>query len=382
MNDTEAAERPLTGIRVVEAGTYISAPFAGMVLAHLGAEVLKVEPPDGDPARRFGLRAHGLSALWANLNHGKQGVALDLKAQAGRAVMASLLSEADVFVQNWRPGVADRLGLGPADLLGVNPRLVSVAITGFGDTGPYAAFPAFDSVIQAVSGLIAAESPDGHPAQLRSFLADKTTAMMAVQAVLAGLVQRARTGRGSHIDLAMLDVMAYFNFPDLGQQQAFVEASGDVTPARTRSCCLRTCDGYVALAPVAGRQIRAAVEAAGHPEWADVLRREEPLAVTGKLFDLLETVTPAHDTGHWLRQFAAWDVPAAPVLSFAEQFTDPQAEHNAVYGQATTILGPLRTVRYPARFAGRPLPPVAPPPIALGTPDDVLEEHHEQQGSG
>jgi crotonobetainyl-CoA:carnitine CoA-transferase CaiB-like acyl-CoA transferase len=367
MNDPTVVTMPLAGVRVIEAATYISGPLAGMALAQLGADVVKVEGPHGgDPARRFGLRHEGLSALWVNLNHGKRSITLDLKSSAGHARMTGLLSGADVFIQNWRPGVARRLGLSPADVRAANQRLVYLAITGVGDSGPYARVPSFDSLIQALSGLMWAESPDGTPAQLRSYLADKTAAMMAVQVILAALVQRERTGDGCRIDLPMLDAMAYFNFPDLGQDRTFLAGDGDVQLARTRSCCVRTSDGYVALAPVAGRQIRGALEAVGHPEWSEQLKSASPAELTQRLFDLLETITPTRDSAYWLRAFADRDVPAAPVPDMDQHFSDLQVRHNNIYGVVNSDVGPLRTARYPGLFDGRPLEPAAPPPIATG----------------
>jgi CoA:oxalate CoA-transferase len=182
---------PLKGIRVIEAATFVTGPYAGQMLADLGAEVTKIESPaGGDAFRRFGRPDGPYSAVFANTNRGKRSVALDLKDSAGRSELMDLVESADVWLTNWRPGVADRLGLGDDVLVGRNPRLIRVYITGYGTRGPKAAAPVFDTIVQAGSGLTHALSNDDKPALLAGFTIDKLTATMATQAVLAALLAR------------------------------------------------------------------------------------------------------------------------------------------------------------------------------------------------
>lgn len=359
---------PLDGIRVVEAANYVSGPFAGLALAQLGAEVVKVEPPTGDPLRKFGLTHEGLSALFVNINHGKRCMTLDLKDAGDRAAMLQLLDESDIFLQNWRPGIAESLGLGYEELASRNRGLVYVAVTGFGQDGPKAARPVFDTSIQAVSGLTAYEA-QGAPSMIRSLIADKTTAMMAVQAALGALLLRNRTGVGSRVDLAMLDVMAYFNFPDVGQDRTFLGAPAAVLP-RGRDNIVRTKDGYLAVTPVSGRQLGAAVAAVGRPEWKDDLKAApSPAALIDRLVELLETVTPERTSAEWEGIFLDHDVPATPLLTVDQHLGDPQTVHNGLYGESDGPVGTVRRVRYPALVDGRPLPEVPPTePLPLRQP--------------
>jgi crotonobetainyl-CoA:carnitine CoA-transferase CaiB-like acyl-CoA transferase len=365
-----SAAAPLRDVTVIETAAYVSGPFAGLMLAQLGARVIKVEPPRGDPARRYGLRHRGLSALWVNVNHGKQSVVLDLRDDGDRQTMLGLLADADVLLQNWRPGVAESLGLGHATLESVNPRLINVAITGFGDSGPRASVPAFDVLIQAAAGLAHYEADDHGPRPARSFVADKVTANIAVQMVLAALFDRTRTGRGSRIDLSMFDALAHFDFPDLGQDRTFLPPAESISLARVRNPLLRTIDGHVAVAPVSRRQIHAALEAVGHPEWKedlDAVTSTTELATM--LLDRLESVTMTSGTAaQWERKFLDHDVPAATVLSLDEHFADAQVEHNALYETADGPAGPVRRVRHPARINGQDLPAIAPAPAFRPAP--------------
>ena len=191
----ERAEFPLQGIKVVEAGSWISGPFASTMLAHLGASVIKIEPPQGEAGRRFGLRQGGISALWVNVNHGKETVEVDLKSDVGRDLILEMLESADVFVHNWRPTVAERLRLGANEIRASFPRLIYLAISGFGTSGPKSNEPVFDTLLQGASGFVTAEAGDGPPRNLRSYIADKISATFAAQAVLAALFARESTGK-------------------------------------------------------------------------------------------------------------------------------------------------------------------------------------------
>jgi crotonobetainyl-CoA:carnitine CoA-transferase CaiB-like acyl-CoA transferase len=354
----------LAGTRVVEAANYVSGPFTGMMLAHLGAEVVKVEPSEGDPVLRYGIRHERISALWVNVNHGKRILHHDLRSNEGQRAIHSLLENADVFLQNWRPGVADSMGLGADELCARYPRLIWTGISGFGPNGPRAGAPAFDPLIQATTGLSDFEAIGGNPTWLRSALADKVTSAYAVQTILAALLNRSRTGRGARIDLSMLDVMAYFNFPDVGRDRTFLAPEAAVNLPAGRSAVVKTSDGYLTIAPVSGRQFKAALEAVGHPEWMEDLKRTNNVVeLTNLLYDRLESITRTAPTSEWEERFRQFDVPATAVLTKDEHMDDVQTIHNAIYSEIDSSAGRIRRVRYPAVVDGQELLPVPAPDL-------------------
>ncbi|MEH6548158.1 MAG: CoA transferase, partial [Sneathiella sp.] len=201
---------PFTGIRIIDLTTMISGPLATMALADQGADVIKVESPGGgDYARHVATRRDGFSASFVNNNRNKRSIVVDLKKTEGLEIIDQMVSEADVFVQNFRPGVADRMGLGEDHIREINPSIVYVSICGFGFEGPYAQKPVFDPLIQAVSGLttIQGGSDDERPRLVRTILPDKLTAIQASQAISAALFARERSGEGQHVRLSMLDTV-------------------------------------------------------------------------------------------------------------------------------------------------------------------------------
>jgi len=350
-----AATRPLEGCVAVDASIYLAGPLAGLMLADLGAEVVKVEPPKGDPLRRFGKRRNGVSLLYANMNRDKEVSTVDLKTPDGVAQFWRLLRGADVLLENWRPGVADRLGFSDAALADANPRLVHCSITGFGHDGPRSRLPAFDTVVQALSGLAWFHSRDRRPQVLRTYLVDKVTGVFAAQAVLAALLERERTGRGGRVDIDMLAVAAYFNFPDLFASRTAVDDDEPFDPEAEpgANCVLRTADGWIVVAPTGGRHVVGACRAAGHSEWIDELRSvRDTRQLNPMLMSRLESVTVTAPTSRWLAAFEAEDVPAAPVLDLDGHLADEHVRHGAgLYGlRQDPELGTLRHTRYPGGF--------------------------------
>jgi crotonobetainyl-CoA:carnitine CoA-transferase CaiB-like acyl-CoA transferase len=351
--------RPLDGVRVVEASSYVTGPFAALALADLGATVVKVEPPRGDPMRRFGVRhrGDGVGFGFAATNRNKTSVTLDLKTEAGLDGLHELLSTADAFVTNWRPAVATRLGLTPPAVRGRHPRLVWVRLSGYGQDGPLVDFPAFDGIVQARSGVVAG---NGDPPRLvPGYLADKVTAMTATQSVLAAIVHRDRSGDGAGavVDVSMLDAMAYFLGPDLfGDHLVVDEPEPGVARHAAASRPLRTGDGWIVLAPVSGAQIKGALGAVGHPEWGEQLRAAaSAVDMIERFHELVGTVLPTRTTSEWERAFADADVPASAVLSYAAHLADPQVVHNRTYHETDDpTLGRARHLRYPALFDGTP----------------------------
>src|ERR1700736_3908027 len=264
---------PLHGYRVVDLTSNVAGPLGTMILGDQGADIIKVEAPDGgDATRAGGNRRAGFGASFLNNNRNKRSIVLDLKTAAGLRVMMRLVAGADVLVQNFRPGVAERLGVGEESVRAVSPKIVYVSISGFGEKGPYAEKPAYDPVIQGFSGLAAVEGgPDeARPRLLRTILPDKLTAITASQAITAALLARERTGEGQHVRLSMLEaVLAFLWASDMGGQ-TFVE---DAPPRREAASSLdliyETADGYITVAVQTDRQWTALTNVLGKPEWLE-----------------------------------------------------------------------------------------------------------------
>ena len=368
---------PLAGVKVVEAATYMTGPYATLQLADLGADVIKVEAPgSGDTFRNFGRPPTYVSAPFANMNRGKRSVVLDLKDPAGLAKLFELLADADVFLCNWRGGVAESLGLTEEAFEACNPRLIRVLITGYGQDGPYSKEPAFDTAVQARSGLMDALSPDGVPRILPGYPVDKITALMATQAVLAALYEREHTGRGERIDLAMLDAAASVNFPDLFTNRVFLHHQPD-DPHNRHLFTLRplpASDGYLVIAPATARQMKYALEAVGHPEWVDeVLSITVQVELVNRLFDRISEVTPTATVDEWIERFRAHDVACAPCATMDDVLEDAQAVYNDLFRVADwEDAGPTRYVRYPAVFKSWGHLVADDPPPRLGAHNDEI----------
>jgi crotonobetainyl-CoA:carnitine CoA-transferase CaiB-like acyl-CoA transferase len=279
---------------------------------------------------------------------------MDLKTPDGAEELRRLLRSADVLLENWRPGVADRLGFSDASLCAENLRLVHCSVTGFGHDGPRSRLPAFDTVVQALSGLAWFHSRDGKPQVLRTYLIDKVTGIFAAQAVLAALLERERSGRGGRVDVDMLAVGAYFNFPDLFASRTAVDDHEPFDPESEpgSNCVLRTADGWIVVAPTGGEHVAGACRAVGHPEWIDELRAvRDTRQLNPLLMSRLDSVTVTAPTATWLTAFEAADVPAAPVLDLDGHLADPPVTHAGLYGtRHDPDLGALRHARYPGGF--------------------------------
>jgi crotonobetainyl-CoA:carnitine CoA-transferase CaiB-like acyl-CoA transferase len=352
---------PLTGLRVVDAAEFVTGPFATAMLGAMGADVIKVERPKGDSFRSFSVTHAGMSACWATVNHGKRSVILDLKKPENRLTFLNLIEGADVVVQNWRPKVARDLDLSDEVLAARNPKLIRLAITGYGTVGPLTHLPAFDSLVQARSGIMHPNSDDP-PMAHSGYPIDKATGLYATQSILAALLARTRTGLGCRIDLAMLDAAAHYNLIDLFQDRVFPESA--VRMRKPRSAVLETKDGFIVVAPVTGRQIGRTLEALGLSEHAATLKSAaHPNDLIDSFYGMIEPATRRLTTAELLTIFESHDVPAAPLLDGDQQFTDEQVVTNGVYEVVRDPrVGQMRWARYPAIFDGRRLGYPGPPP--------------------
>lgn len=376
---------PLEGIRVIDLSQMASGPYATAQLADQGADVVKIEPPGlGDLMRGFPSFAKGgIAAVMASLSRGKRSISLDLTGDAGVAVARRLLADADVMLQNFRPGVISRMGLDPDELREVNPRLVTVSVSGYGLEGPMRDLPVFDPVIQAITGHVAFQvNPKiPFPDLVRNVIVDKSTACYVAQAITAALFHRERTGEGQHVDISMLDSSLNFFWPDGMMSETLLDDDvvGGMTIADLYS--LTDCaDGQIVYFAGTLPQRMGLFRALGHPEWCDDERFNQlDIALYPENFELLgQLMAEAFATRPAAEMAVALnenDVPCGMVTAVADvphhaqvvandslvEFDDPNA-------------GRVRQPRPAARFLGSPNEPTWTLPLNGAHTDEILEE--------
>lgn len=340
----------------------VSGPSAAMLLADQGADVIKVENPNGgDHTRASSNRQGGFSANFLNNNRNKRSIALDLKDPRGLEALKRIAANADVFLQNFRPGVAERMGIGEDAIRAVAPGIVYVSISGFGEEGPYARKPVYDPLIQALSGLatVQAGSDSERPRLVRTILPDKLTGLVAAQAISAALLARERTGEGQHIRLSMLDaIVAFLWGSDMGSQ-TFVDAPLPQQEAASFiDLIYETADGYISVAVQSDREWAALCRAIERPDLLADPRFLTP-ALRQDNIDARLTVTQealrARPASEWLARLEAEDVPCAPVLTRTEMISHPQIRANGIVVESDHPgAGRLRQTRPAARFSKTP----------------------------
>lgn len=366
----------LDGITVIEQGTFITGPAAGMLLADLGADVIKVEQPGtGDPFRAF--KGGLYSPHYQTYNRNKRSIELNTKDPADAELFDDLIRGADVYIQNFRPGAADRLGAGEQRLRALNPRLVYCAISGFGQTGPAAGRPAYDTVAQAASGFLNLLVNPANPRVVGPAIADSLTGFYAAYGILGALVERARTGVGRSVEVSMLEAMCHFNLDAFTHFFSEGEVMGPYSrPSVSQSYALACRDGKkLALHMSSPEKFwRGLSNAMGRPDILQDPRfstREGRIANQDQLIDILGGVFATRTRDEWCKRLAAEDVPHAPMYDTEEALQDPQAKHLGleIEGHHPTM-GAWRTVRSPVSFDGQRADTVVPPP--------VLGEHNKQ----
>lgn len=359
---------PLTGVRILDFTSMISGPYATVQLADQGADVIKVEPPfGGDHARKVAGRRGGFSASFVNNNRGKRSVALNLKDPLGVEAALRLCETSDVVVQNFRPGVAERIGIGEAAVRARRSDVVYVSISGFGHTGPYAHKPVYDPLIQALSGLATVQGGNDleRPRLVRTILPDKLTGTQTAQAISAALFARERSGKGTHIRISMLDTVVAFLWASDMTGHSFV--GDEVADEQAQSfveLIYATADGHIAVSAYADRDWQGLCRAVGRPEWledgrfATVAGREENKPAR---LELTQSALLEDTTAGWMSRLEAEDVPCAPVLTRAEMRAHPQVVANGIVQESDhPEAGRLRMAGPPARFSATPTEPVAP----------------------
>jgi crotonobetainyl-CoA:carnitine CoA-transferase CaiB-like acyl-CoA transferase len=366
----------LADFRVLEMGTYITGPAAAMHLADLGADVIKVERPgSGDPFRAF--KGGLYSPHFQTYNRNKRSIALDTSEPGDRRIFHELIATADVFIQNFRPGVAEKLGAGDEELRRINPGLVYCAISGFGQTGPARDRPAYDTVAQAASAYLRLLTPPASPRVIGPAIADAVTGHYAALGITAALLERSKTGKGRRLDISMLEAMCHFNLDSFTHYFSVGEVMGPLSrPMVSQSYTFACSDGkWIAIHLSSPQKFWEGLAASvGRPELLTDPRFAERLNRIRHQQDLIDIMTPIFATrsrAEWCEILLANEVPHSPAYDSDEALEDPQAKHLHIAVEARhPVMGPFRTVRSPYSFDGAPELSILPPP--------VLDEHGEE----
>jgi formyl-CoA transferase len=365
----------LEGIRVLDVTQVMAGPFCAMQLCDMGADVIKVEPPGGDSTRRMAGSSSGDSAGFNAVNRGKRGIVLDLGAPAGRNAMRRLLAGADVLIENYRPGVMGRLGLGYEAVAGDHPALIYASISGYGQSGPDASKGGFDLIAQGVSGLMSVTGePERPPVKVGVPLTDLGAGLFALAAILAALHYRNRTGLGQHIDTSLVEAgvaMSVWESAEYFAQGVPPQPLGSAHRMIAPYQAIRCADGYITLAAGTDRLFPRLCEVLGHPEWtADPAFANDTLRVHHRaaLVERIEAITTREPRQTWLGRFDAAGIPCGPINTYAETFADRQVRARGMIVDVDhPTLGRLRTL-------GSPIKMSATPPVA-GRRAPLLGEH-------
>jgi crotonobetainyl-CoA:carnitine CoA-transferase CaiB-like acyl-CoA transferase len=372
---------PLQGIRIVDLTSMISGPVATMLLGDQGADVIKVEPLSGDLVRYMGPNREGLTSGFISANRNKRSVAIDLKSDDGIDIIKRLIATADVFIQNFRPGAIQRMGLSEDVVRAIRPDIVYVSISGFGEKGPYAGKRVYDPVIQALSGLasIQKDQESGRPKMVRTIIPDKTTAITAAQAITAALFARERNGIGQHVKLAMLDAMVGYLWPE--GMAGFTFIGKEVKAARAQfaqDLIFQTVDGYITAGAVSDAEWEGMCRALERPQWMDDERFNTP---NGRIINVKERlvitaeVLAQRTSAEWLARLDAEGVPCAPVLDRSEVFEQEQIKVNGTIEEFDhPVAGRIRQPRPAARFDKTPAEITRQAPVLGQHTQEILEE--------
>lgn len=358
----------LDGLLVLDLTTFLSGPYCTMMLGDMGAEVIKVERPDGDEARRMPPFVEGRSQPFALWNRNKRSIALDLKAANDAALLWKLVAKADVLVENFRPGALERAGFGWDALHRANPRLVVASISGFGQSGPWAQHGGFDMMAQGMSGLMAGNGPpDGEPYRLPIAITDLAAGMFTTSAILAALMARTKTGVGQRIDQSLFEAGLSLGVYEAAHVFTFgtePERMGQLHRGNSPYRVFRTRDGWITIGANKDAFWRRLCEMLGRPDLPEDARfrtNADRVANNAALVPLLQAALERQDSAHWLAELGKAGIPAEPVLTFDAAIAHPQAAaRNMVQriedperGTITTLASPLRLEGTPAVFTRR-----------------------------
>lgn len=376
-----SAEKPLAGIKILELSTMITCSFASMTLAAQGAQVIKIEPPiGGDVMRHLGHQKNGISALFHNCNRGKRSLAIDLKSSDGSDAVKQLAADADVLMHNYRPGVMERMGLDSASLRKINNRLTYIAVTGFGLEGPMSGEPAYDHVIQAMTGITDLQGEGEKDVSfVRTLLCDKITAYTVCQAATAALLARATTGEGQHIDISMLHACLAFVWPD-GMMHHTLHDDDVIamSPVSDYYQTLNLKDGSIAVAALQDKHWQALLPLIGYPELVDNPMFKTMGARLSNMSEVLKILkSPRKDVGvtRALEILRAADVPCGPCEYRSDIAEHPQVKAiGALETYVAEHLGSLTVPTPPVQFSGTATSQALSSPALGEQSRDILQE--------
>jgi formyl-CoA transferase len=376
---------PLSGIRVVELASFISGPYAAMLLADLGAEVYKVEPPEaGDPFRQWGGKPGRHRPNFSAYNRGKRSATINLRSDGGRQMYMRLAQSADVVIENFRPGTVDRLGVGYTQLKELNPALVYCSITGLGSTGPYRDRPTYDAIAQAMSGLWSTLTDMENPEPVGPPMSDQLTGLYAAYGVLGALVARQRSGRGQHLEVSMLSANVAFMTGPISNYLFDGEISDRSSRARrSQSYALLAKDGRPLAIHLSSldKFWLGLLEAAGLTELAEDPRfstKSARVANYDELRAILSRVFRTRDRAEWLNLLEREDVPAAPIYNIEETLADPQVRHLELVQSFGDGARSEQLVGFAVRYDKTPSAPDLPTPLLGEHNEEVLKMTRER----
>ena len=379
--DTPSSSQPLAGIKVIELSNMITCSLAAMTMSSQGAQVIKVEPPImGDKMRPLGTQKNGVSGFFHNCNRGKRSLAVDLKSNAGIKAVKELVMQSDVLLHNYRPGVMDRLGLGSEVLRKLNPRLIYVAVSGFGTKGPMADLPAFDHVIQGLAGFTDLQSSEENSFDfIKTFICDKVTAYTVGQAATAALLARASTNEGQHIDISMLHACLAFMWPDGMMHKTLKDEDRfKMSPGSDYFETINYKDGGVAVAPLSDEHWKALLPMLGYPELINT-----PLyaSIASRMTNMDQVMTvlrePRNDIGvkKAMEILIAADVPCSPCTKREDlESVDQIKAIGALETYVTKTMGELTVTTPPILFEGKKTSQAQPSPLLGEHSKEILQE--------
>lgn len=372
----------LEGLRVLDVTQVMAGPFCAMLLCDMGADVIKVEAPSGDSSRRMAGAIGSDSAAFNAVNRGKRSIVVDLKTQQGGAIVRGLAATADVFVENFRPGVMAKLGLGYDTLRGENRKLIYASISGYGQTGPASKKGGFDLVAQGVSGLMSVTGEPGRPpAKVGVPVTDLGAGLFALCGILAALQHRERTGGGQFIDTALVDsglALSVWEATELFSCGDVPQPLGSAHRMSAPYQAIRCSDGFITLGAANDRLFERLTELLGHPEWrmdSRFVSDSERVANRATLAAAIEAVTLERPCAHWLRELDARDIPCGPINTYQDVIADPQINaREMVLETEHPTLGRIPTLGTPIKMSETPLRPGRPAPLLGQHTDEVLRE--------
>jgi len=377
-----AHPRALDGVRVLDVTQFMAGPFCSTILADLGADVIKIEPPSGDSTRQMVGASGSESPSFNAVNRGKRSLVVNLKLPEGQQLVQRLAQSSDILIENYRPGVMAAFGLGYDALAALNPRLIYASISGYGQTGPDRTKGGFDLIAQGVAGIMSVTGEPGRPpAKAGIPLTDLGAALFAVAGVLAALHHRTTTGAGQYIDTSLVEAGIA-----LSVWEATEYFSGPGVPAPLGSAhrmnapyqAIRCADGHVTIGANTDRLFQRLCGVLGHPEWSDApefVHNGDRVRNRAKLAELIEAIMSQQPCRHWLSAFEAADIPCGPINDYATVFADPQvAARGMVLETDHPVLGRLRTLGSPLKMSATPADASRRAPLLGEHTDEILSE--------